>query len=187
MKNMKNMKTLVIAISLVITSTGITLSQQDSSCNAKQKIEIKDIKAQEAIIIRTTATMKEISQKMGENYGKLYNYLGVNKIAPAGAPFAVYYEFDPAGNTTFETGVPVESKIKVAGEIQYKTYPEMKVASTMYTGPYEKMGPIYEKLTNYLKTNNLTSKGVSWEIYLTDPMQEKDTNKYQTIIYFELK
>jgi effector-binding domain-containing protein len=68
----------------------------------------------------------------------------------------------------------------------YKEYPAMKVLSTLYVGPYKKEGPIYEMMQKYMKDNNLQYTCVPWEFYLT-PQHEKDPNKLQTLIYFQLK
>ena len=153
----------------------------------QSKVEVKQVDGQKAAIIKVTTTFAAVSQKMGEVYGKLFSYLGTNNIQPAGPPFAIYYEFNPQGNVVFEAGVPVSASFKGTEEIVYKEYPSMKVVSYLYVGPYEKEGPVYEMLTKYVKDNNLQYTGVPWETYLTDPQQETDPNKYQTIIYFPLK
>lgn len=151
------------------------------------KIEVKDIAAQKAVSIKTTVPSASIGQKMGELYGKLFSHLGNNSVQPAGHPFTVYYSYDPNGNTEFEAGVPVSKDVQGTDEIKFKEYPAMKVLSTLYVGPYEKVGPVYEALKKYATDNKLETQPLSWEIYLTDPTSETDPNKYQTIIYFVLK
>jgi effector-binding domain-containing protein len=154
---------------------------------AQLKIEIKQIDAQRAVVIKVTVASSELMNKMGELYGKLFSYLGTNNITPAGPPFAVYYEYNPQGNVTFEAGVPVSATVKDNDEIKYKEYPDMKVVSTLYVGSYDKMASIYESIQKYIKDNNLQQAGATWEIYLTNPQEEQDTSKYQTVIYFPVK
>jgi effector-binding domain-containing protein len=134
-----------------------------------------------------TVPTAEIGPKMGEAYGKIFGYLGQNNIQPAGSPFAVYTEFNPNGNTTFEAGVPVAAQIESKGDILFKEYPAMKVLSTLYTGAYENMASVYEALTKYMKDKGLQSTSESWEVYLTDPSQVKTPAENQTLIYFPLK
>jgi effector-binding domain-containing protein len=124
---------------------------------------------------------------MGELYQQLFSYMGSAQIQPAGPPFAVYYSYEPEGNTVFETGIPVQGKSEGKGEIIYKEYPGMKVVSTLFIGAYEDMGHIYQALENYLKENKLESTGSSWEVYLTDPGEVESPDENKTLIYFPIK
>jgi effector-binding domain-containing protein len=151
------------------------------------KFEVKQIEAIKAIVIKASVPSSEIGKKMGELYGKLFGYLGQMQIQPSGAPFAVYYTFDPKGNTTFEVGVPINSEIKAEGDFIYKEFPAMKALTTLYVGSYEKLAQTYEAIDKYLKENNLQSTGICWEVYLTDPAKLKDPNENQTVIFFPLK
>jgi effector-binding domain-containing protein len=155
--------------------------------NASPKIEVKQVAAQKAAVIKVTVPTNVMGQKMGELYGKLFGYLGANKIQPVGAAFAVYYEYDPKGNTVFEVGVPIASPIQGNDEIKFKEFPAMKVLATLYVGPYEKIGPVYVALTKYASDNKIVTLSTPWEVYLTDPNQVKDPNKYQTMVYFPVK
>lgn len=149
-------------------------------------IEVKNVDATRAVIIKAETASSDIGQSMGEIYGKLFSFLGQKNVSPAGAPFAVYYKFDPQGNTEYEGGVPVKGKIETSGEISFKEYPAMKVVSVMYTGAYENMMPVYNAIDKYIKDNKLEKAGASWEVYLTDP-DETTPEKNQTIIYFPVK
>lgn len=151
------------------------------------KIEVKDITAQKALTIKTTIPSADVSAKMGELYGKLFGYMNANGIQATGAPFAVYYTYDPNGTTEFEVGIPVAANPKGTDEIKFKEYPAMRVISAFHTGPYENAGAVYEALKKYATDNKLETLPLSWEIYLTDPSQEKDPAKYKTNIYFVIK
>jgi effector-binding domain-containing protein len=151
------------------------------------KIEVKEVASQKAVVIGTTALSSAVGQKMGELYGKLFSYLGTNNTQPSGAPFAVYYSYDPNGNTEFEVGVPVTAAVKGNDEIKFREYPAMKVISTLHVGPYENVAPVYEALKKYATDNKLETQPVSWEVYITDPSKETDPNKYQTFVYFVIK
>ena len=86
-------------------------AQDQEKTTVPLKIEIKHIDAQKALIIKADVPTSEVGPKMGEMYGELFSYLGQNQINPVGPPFAVYYSFDPQGNTIFEAGVPGESGV----------------------------------------------------------------------------
>ncbi|HEX2935939.1 MAG TPA: GyrI-like domain-containing protein [Bacteroidales bacterium] len=169
----------IVAIAVFAAFQGVAFSQE--------KFEIKEIGAQKTVIITMTAPSSQISAKMGEAYGKLFGYLGQKGVQPSGAPFAVYTQFDPNANTTFEAGVPVSSKMEGIGDVVYKEYPAMKVLSTLYKGAYTEMTKVYESMEKYMKDKGLQSTMAVWEIYLTDPAQVKKPEDNQTLIYFPIK
>jgi effector-binding domain-containing protein len=65
--------------------------------------------------------------------------------------------------------------------------PEQKVVLAYYFGPYEKTYSAYMALGSYVKAENMEEVGGPWEIYVTDPMTEKDTMKWETRIAFPVK
>ena len=171
----------------LLLSLSFKVFSQESNDITGLKIEVKEVEAAKALVIKTSVPINEIGPKMGEMYGKLFGFLEENNIEPVGPPFAVYYEFNPEGNTTFETGIPVAQTVEGNEVISFKEFPAMKVATTIYTGAYETFIPVYEALSKYLEENKLESDGTTWEIYLTDPNEVEDPNENQTIIYFPIK
>ena len=183
-------KLLILNLAIFLFITGkinFVRAQEKEKTPGELKIEIKNIDPQKTLVIKADVPTSEVGPKMGEFYGKLFQYIGQNQIKAVGPPFAVYYSFDPKGNTVFEAGIPIENKVEVTGEIDYKEFEATKAASTLYTGPYEKMEPAYIALQKYLKDNNIKEKGTAWEVYLTDPSEEPDPNNYKTIIYFPVE
>jgi len=150
-------------------------------------IEVKEMAAMKAVVVKADIPMSEIGAKMGEIYGKIFSYIGEKGLTPTGGAFAVYYSWSENGNIVFEAGMPVSEKVEGSGEIEYKEYPTVKAVSTVYTGSYENFHPVYTDLQTYMAENKLESTGISWEIYLTDPSTITDQNQNQTLIYFPLK
>ncbi len=177
----------VVMITIFSISGISSFAQTKTECNSSPKFEVKKIDGVKALVIKASVPSKEVGPKMGELYGKLFEYMGKKQIQPAGAPFSVYYKFDPQGNTTFEAGVPVAAMLETEGDFVYKEFPSMKALTTLYIGAYEKMTPIYEAIEKHMKENKLESTGICWEVYLTDPATLKDPNDNQTLIYFPIK
>ena len=184
MKTNLSISKICIALLVVLSISFRAFAQIE---NPSPKIEVKDVAAQKALTIKVTVPSSAIGQKMGELYGKLFGHLGASGIQPAGAPFAVYYTYDPNGNSEFEVGVPVNASTPGTDEIKFKEYPAMKVISTLHVGSYDKVGPVYEALKKYATDNKIETLPGSWEIYMTDPSQESDPAKYQTLIYYVAK
>jgi effector-binding domain-containing protein len=172
----------IVIFLFVLTSLG---AQNANSSNLV--FEIKTIETQKAIVIKSEVPSSEVGSKMGEIYKKIYAYAAENKIMPAGPPFSVYYSYEPNGKTVFEAGIPVIKQVSTSGEILFKEYPPMKVLKTTYVGEYEKMAPVYEKITQYIKDQKLESLNICWEVYLTDPSTLKNPADNKTLIYFTIK
>jgi len=164
-----------------------TTAQADKKSWSLTPFEIKDIDAVKGIIIAANVPVNELSAKMGEMYGQLFAFMQANNLEESGAPFAVYYSYDPEGNSEFETGIPVASAPKTDGSVEYKEYTAVKALATLYTGSYDNFMPAYMEIMEYIEQNNIQTTGVSWEVYLTDPEQMKDPNLNQTMIYFPIK
>jgi effector-binding domain-containing protein len=181
MKTKSIIRNLGCALLLGSVYSGLTF------CQGEPVIEVKNIEAQKALVIKGEVLSSEIGPKMGEMYGKLFAYTAKNNIQPVGAPFAVYYSFDPKGKTTFEAGYPISDAATCSEGIEVKEYPAMKVVTTLFIGAYENMSPVYEKLQAYMVSNNLKANGASWEIYLTNPQEVANPNENRTIIYFPIE
>jgi effector-binding domain-containing protein len=185
-KSLKKFGLFSLLILAVSFSAFDYLNEPDKK-KCETKIEIKNVESQKGLVIKVDVPTSEIGAKMGELYGQLFGYMGANNITPAGPPFAVYYSYEPEGNTVFEAGVPVQSKVAGSGNIVFKEFPVMKVVSTLYKGAYEEMEPVYISLDQYIKDNELESTGTCWEIYLTDPKEVASPDDNQTLVYFPIK
>lgn len=112
--------------------------------------------------------------EMGKPLMELYNWLGKNKIMPAGAPFGVYYD-DPMKvkpeSTKYEVCVPVPAGTKGDKMVQVKKFGPAQVASTIHTGQYDKVGLTYGKLSEWIMNNNYEIVGPPHEFYLNSPDQ----------------
>jgi effector-binding domain-containing protein len=176
-------------ISICLFFSGyVPIQAQDSEKKfSHTDIQVREIDAQKALVIKAEVPGSSIGEKIGEMYGMLFTYLQTQQLAPAGAAFAVYYSWDPNGNSVFEAGVPIAETTTGKDNISYKEFPVMKVVSTLYTGSYENIGTVYGDIAKYMTDNKLESSGPTWEVYLTDPSVVKDPSQNQTIIYFPIK
>ena len=70
------------------------------------------------------------------------------------------------------------------GRIKVETIPQQNVVIAYYFGPYDKTASTYYILSEYIKQAGKVEAGGPWEIYVTDPMTEKDTMKWKQIFCF---
>jgi effector-binding domain-containing protein len=152
------------------------------------KIDETVIPAQTVIMVVDSAGPKEYAEIMGKAYGELYGFMKSGKLVQKGAPFATYLRWD---SVTFfsvmNICIPVENAKDGKGRIRVQLVPEQRVVRAFYFGPYSKMEPAYRALATYIKDAGKVEAGGPSEIYITDPMVEKDTTKWETHIVFPVK
>lgn len=139
--------------------------------DAKLDIQLKDVKKQSTLIIKTKAKKAEIGIALGKVYPKVFAFLNANKIAPS-APIALYTTAD-GENFEIEAGVVVPDGTKGEGEIVASELPAGKVAATIHTGPYENLPKTYAAVMEWLKTKEQKMAGPAWEVYVSDPGKTK--------------
>jgi effector-binding domain-containing protein len=148
----------------------------------------KVIPEQTALLIRDSAGPKTYSEVMGKGYGEMMAYIKSGNLKMTGPPFAIYLKWD---SVTFfsvmDLGIPVEKAEKGKGRIRVEKLPAQNAVVATYFGPYDKTETAYRALDQYCKETGKVETGGPWEIYVTDPMTEKDPMKVQTDIVFPVK
>jgi effector-binding domain-containing protein len=152
------------------------------------KIERSRIAPMFTLVINSKGSMTEMSSQMSELFRKLMTEMQVQGLQMTGAPFCHYLSFDQAsGISEYLTGVQVSGKGKDAGVVKAVNYPEIEVIQAIHSGPYNDLQTSYNKLMEYIAVNQLMVTGETFEFYFTDPAQEPDITKWQTLIAFPLR
>ncbi len=144
--------------------------------------EVREQDAQPTLVVRTRTTIKDLPMRMGEAYGKIGQYLGVLNEAPAGPPFAAYYN-DDMQDLDVAIGFPVARALEGRDEIQAGEMPTGKIATCVHTGPYSEVGAAYDALSAWTADQGLEPTGVAIEIYLNDPQTTPPEDLQTQIIY----
>lgn len=124
--------------------------------------------AQLVLSIRTKTSVEQLPQLLGESYMKIMQYLQEQGELPAGAPFAGYFNLDMQ-NMDVEIGIPVSRKLPEKENIKTSEIPAGEYASCIYTGPYDKIEPAYNALTEWAAKKGYTPSGIAYELYIDDP------------------
>jgi effector-binding domain-containing protein len=152
------------------------------------KIEEITINKQVALIVRDSAGPETYAMVMGKAYREIMSLVHSNKLMIAGPAFSIAITWDSVTmKSIMDIGIPVEKAEKGKGRVKVQDYPEHKVVMAYYFGPYEKIAYTYQVLDQYIKETERQIVGSPWEIYITDPMTEKDTAKWETRIAFPIK
>jgi len=135
---------------------------------------------------KINTSFDKLSAFFGENYQKLGEAMSKAKIEPVGAPKAIFFTFDEKTMMTDVAAVmEIPADKKLDGFEKFES-PAGKVLMLEYWGAYDKSGDAHSAMDTYIKKNNLT-QGLVFEEYITSPMTEKDTAKWQTNIYYLVK
>lgn len=101
---------------------------------------------------------------------------GINIVGPLFA----YHHRRPSETFDFEIGFPVSKAIEPAGRVVNGRLPSVKVARSIYQGPYEGLAQAWGELQAWVRSNKHGETGRFWECYLNDPEEVKDPKKYRT-------
>jgi effector-binding domain-containing protein len=135
----------------------------------------------------SAASMDRIGSKLGAIYGgKLAKCIKDGKLTVVGAPMA-WYKSQKAPYF-FEAGMPIDKvPAKLPPGVFIKELPAGNVMIARYFGPYEMMGMAYEAAIDRMKSGKIKANGTPYEVYIGDPLIEKDIYKVQTDVVFPVK
>ncbi len=151
-------------------------------------LQIVDMQEKAVISVIDSCNWSDIGMKMGVIFTELYTAHAKAKCEITGAPFSLYHKWDEVNQfTVFENCLPIDREIAPKGRIQYKVMPATRAVMGTHFGSYEKTMYMYVALDEYIKDFGLQSTSGPIEEYVTDPMTEPDTTKWQTNIYFPVK
>lgn len=146
------------------------------------QIKLLDLPEQATLSVRATQAVGDLPQFFGRVYGSIMQYLGELGAAPAGMPFATYYNMDME-HMDVEAGFPVAKPLPSKGEIQASRIPAGKYISTIHVGPYDACKSAYDALADWAKQNGHEPNGIAYEYYLNDPSADPKVQPETEIRY----
>jgi len=151
-------------------------------------LKITEIPEKAFVSVIDSCNWSDIGKKMGEMFGEIMALQKTAKFEFAGAPMSMYQKWDTVNHfTVFENCVPVDREVKGKGRVQYKVLPATRALMGTHFGAYDKTMYLYMAMDEYIKDFKLEETGGPIEEYVTDPMTEPDTAKWQTNVYFPVK
>lgn len=122
----------------------------------------------------------EIGLKIGASLMKLDAYTKNNQILVSGPPFTIWYS-----PTNFIIGMPVSGEISPKDKnIKFGQLKDCNAYVVSYYGSYSNTQPVYENMSTFILEKGKHPAGPPRELYLSDPILEKDTTKWLTEIVF---
>ncbi|MDZ7319756.1 MAG: SRPBCC family protein [candidate division KSB1 bacterium] len=167
---------------------GLVLLKQicEDEYTAVKKYSVREVPfpATTYAIIQKQLSFDELQSFFAQSYAAIMQMLTKNRVPMAGAPAALYYEWDEQHRTTnVAAAIPLRIKVRP------KAIPIIELPATTgyvvdYYGPYEQLGPAHIACDLYLSQKGLQLQPPVIEEYLTDPQSEPDSAKWLTRIYY---
>lgn len=166
------------------------LNEQGASPQAGGNYEVKEVNvvSKPILSIREKCQSKQIGEKLAELYGEMMKYAEASGMKISEPPYAVYHSFDPSpeGTTDLEAAVVFDKPGKSQGRIKAGVRMECKALRCSFYGPYEMTAQAHEAIQAYAQEKNIRFAGPPWEVYVTDPTNEKDSNKWLSEVYYPI-
>lgn len=150
-------------------------------------IKVVYVNSMPAISITDTVTGMEFNSFMETGFGSLYMYALRNEAEFQGHPYTAYHLWEPPTRIIMEVGIPLAELIPGEDPIKAVSSPGGKVVRAVHWGAYEKVGAAHDALAKYIEVLDLEIIGSPWEVYITDPNQEPDTARWETVVYYPIK
>jgi effector-binding domain-containing protein len=151
-------------------------------------LQIVEMQEKAVITVIDSCSWSDIGMKMGVMFTELITAQTKAKCEITGTPFSLYHKWDEVNQfTVFENCLPVDREVAPKGRVQYKVMPSTRAVMGTHFGAYEKTMYMYIAMDEYIKDFGLQQSSGPIEEYVTDPMTEPDTAKWQTNIYFPVK
>lgn len=145
--------------------------------------------------IRTRVSISQLGS-VGARLGEVFGWLDARGVPPAGAPFFKYNVIDMARELEVEAGVPVATAIDGDDHVLTGVLPAGRYATLTHAAHPDKLVGAIGTLLGWAAEQGLTwdmspsEAGERWgcrlEIYLTNPSEEPDMNKWETQLAFRL-
>jgi effector-binding domain-containing protein len=141
--------------------------------------QITETATQLTAAIHLTIPREEIQSVMGPGIGELMSTIAAQGVTPTGPWFTHHFRIAP-DTWDFEISVPVSAQVAASGRVRPGTWPVMKVARTVYHGPYEGLADAWGEFLDWIAANGHTAAEDLYESYIAGPESSPDPVNWRT-------
>lgn len=143
------------------------------------KPTVTETKTQPTAVIHLTIPKDQIQAVMGPGLNELMSTIAAQGIKPTG-PWFTHHLKIADDSWDFEISVPVSKPVAAAGRVKPGEWPSMKVARTVYRGPYEGLGDAWGEFLDWIDSNGHKTAPDLYECYLAGPESSPDPGNWRT-------
>lgn len=140
---------------------------------------ITELEASPIAVIRLRIPREQMPEVFGPAVGEILSVLDAQGISPTGPVFAHHFGMHPKV-FDFEIGMPVSAPVAPAGRVEPGERPPVRVAQTVYHGPYEGLPEAWGQFHAWVEKNGHAYAPDIWECYVEGPHSTSDPREYRT-------
>lgn len=141
--------------------------------------QIVQTEAQHTAALHLTIPSSEMRTVMGPSIEEVVAAIKAQGLEITG-PWFTHHLIRPIETFDFEICFPVASPITPAGRVQPSQWPAMKVARTVYHGPYDGLPGAWGEFQSWITSQHLSEGTDFWERYLINPHTSPDPATWRT-------
>jgi effector-binding domain-containing protein len=144
---------------------------------------------------RESVTMTEFA-RVADHLPTMFGWLAERGVQITGAPFFRYRVIDMSAELVVEAGIPVAGDVQVDDPTFVDTLPAGRYATVTHIGHPDELMAVTARLLDWGREQGLdwdvteTLEGEVWgcrlEILMTNPVEEPDMHKWETVLLFRL-
>lgn len=141
--------------------------------------------------------MNQMQEPAEKGFPAIFQALAQQGITPTGPAFYNYRRINMAETLDVEAGVPVATLGQDTGDVRFGTLPAGRYAGLTWQGHPDKLEPVTAVLIGWTRQMQLALDAKELadgdhfacrlEIYVSDPVEEPDMEKWITRLAFKLK
>ncbi|MEO1712463.1 MAG: SRPBCC family protein [Bacteroidota bacterium] len=169
---------------------GLAEAAATENANTMKEYKVQEVEMPEMhyATVRKTGSAVNISKYLEEGYGIIMSRIGAENVEMTGRPTGIYYMFDEEkGMTDMAAAMPIAESRDFGSDIEMVTVPAGKAYVVDFYGNYDGTGPAHYAIEDYAKAHNTELVDMAIEVYVTDPGEESDPNKWLTKIMYYTK
>jgi effector-binding domain-containing protein len=153
--------------------------------------QIERREAQPYVALPRTVPMDGLASAVDRGFAHVFGWLAARGVRPAGAPFIRYLSTDLAPELEIELGVPVAIQVPGEGDVRADALPAGDYVTLLHVGRYDELLAANAALQSWGRDHGIAwarNGGTRWcarvEHYLTNPAEEPDSSKWQTLLAY---
>lgn len=140
---------------------------------------IAELDATKTAFIHLTIPRERMPEVFGPAIEELVSAITAQGVEIAGPLFAHHLAMNPQ-TFDLEAGFPVSGAVTPAGRVEPGERPAVKVARTVYHGPYDGLPAAWGEFHDWVEKSSLDWAPDIWECYVVGPNADPDPANWRT-------